>query len=115
MSLFLITFGFMTYYLIPWAILNGQFGIFFFVMNFFLTAICVGLTLIAVIGMHTLQKGILKVLLCCRRNDRKLAPIIEKRLEASRVQNTKIALMVTVSIAFLMFQTGSLATTMSYF
>jgi len=54
MSLFLIIFGFLTYYLVPFALLNGHFGIFFFVMNFVLTGICVGMTLIAVIIMHKL-------------------------------------------------------------
>lgn len=78
-------FGFMTYYLVPASLLNGQYGVFFFVMNFILTGICVGMTLLAVIIMHKLQKGILSLLLCCKRSDRKLAVIIEKRLETGRV------------------------------
>ena len=84
-------------------------------MNLILTGICVGMTLLVVIIMHNLQKGILKILLCCKRDDRILAPIIMKRLDTSRVQNTKIAMMVTASIAFLMFQTGAQETSMAYF
>lgn len=59
--------------------------------------------------------GILALLLCCRKSDKKLAPIINKRLETGRVQNTKISLMVTASIAFLMFQAGAQTTSMYYF
>lgn len=84
-------------------------------MNLILTGICVGMTLLVVVIMHNLQKGILKILLCCKRDDRILAPIIMKRLDTSRVQNTKIAMMVTASIAFLMFQTGAQETSMAYF
>ena len=73
------------------------------------------MTLLVVVIMHNLQKGILKILLCCKRDDRILAPIIMKRLDTSRVQNTKIAMMVTASIAFLMFQTGAQETSMAYF
>mmetsp|Transcript_6434 Transcript_6434/g.8612 ORF Transcript_6434/g.8612 Transcript_6434/m.8612 type:complete len:229 (+) Transcript_6434:1687-2373(+) len=103
MSLFLILFGLMTYYIVPSALLNSQFGVFFFVMNFVLTGLCIGFVLMAVIIMHTLQKGILRCLLCCRPNEKKLGAIIEKRLETARGSNIKIAIMVTVSIAFLIF------------
>ena len=103
MSLFLVLFGLMTYYLVPSALLNMEYGVFFFVMNFVLTGLCIGMVLVAVILMHKLQLGILKVLLCCRKSDQKLAMIIERRLESGRTQNTKVTLMMTASIAFLIF------------
>ena len=83
MGLFLIMFGFITYYLVPLALLFNQFGLFFFVMNFILTALSIGLVLMAVISMNMLQKLILNLLLCCcKRKDRVLKPIIERRLDS---------------------------------
>lgn len=91
----------MTYYLVPFALLNNEFGIFFFAMNSILIVICVGMSLVSVLITYKLQKGILGLLLCCRKKDNVLRTIIEKRLETSQVHNTKIALTVTASIAFI--------------
>ena len=107
MSLYFITFGFLTYYVVPSSIMNGNFGVFFFVLNLILTGICIGMTLISVAIMHNLQKAILSMLLFFKRGDRNLKVIVDKRLDSSKPQNMKIAIMVTVCIAFLMFQTGS--------
>lgn len=52
-GLFLLMFGFLTYYLAPLAILNGKFGIFFFVMNFLLTSLTIGLVTLSVIAMKS--------------------------------------------------------------
>ena len=54
MSLYLIMFGFCTYYVIPAALMNQNFGVFFFVMNFVLTGILIGMILIVVIVLHNL-------------------------------------------------------------
>lgn len=40
--------------------------------------------------------------------------IIQNRLENSQVQNTKIALMITTSISFLMTYTGAISTSLFY-
>ena len=101
MSLFLLLFGFLTYYAVPVALINEKFGVFFFVMNFILTSLSIGMVMLAVISMHSFQKAILRCLLFCRRSDRKLAPIIENRLDAGRGRNTQIGIMITASIAFL--------------
>ena len=115
MSLYFITFGFLTYYVVPSSIMNGNFGVFFFVLNLILTSICIGMTLISVAIMHNLQKAILSLLLFFKRGDRNLKVIVAKRLDSSKPQNMKIGIMVTVCIAFLMFQTGSQETSMLYF
>ena len=72
MAVFLICFGLMTYYVVPHSLLHGHFGVFFFVMNFVLTGMCVGMVLIAVICMHKLQLFILRLLLCCKKDDKRL-------------------------------------------
>lgn len=98
----LIVFGLFTYYLIPLSLLFENYGLYFFVTNSILTGITVGMVVLAVIIMKHLQKIILKILLftCCR-TDKKLDPIISKRLEDGQSKNTKIALMITGSVGFL--------------
>ena len=87
LSIFLILFGFLTYYLIPLALLFENFGIFFFTMNLILTGLSAGIVLLAVVSMPYIQEWILKAMLCCRRKDRLLTPIILNRLESGRSKN----------------------------
>lgn len=113
-SVFLICFGLMTYYLIPLSMISMNMTLFFFVMNLILTGIMLGLVFVSAIVMGPLQKIILSCLLCCRPKDRLLSPIIERRFEAGSTKNLKIAIMVTFSIAFLILQTSATATVMYY-
>lgn len=108
LAIFLILFGICTYYMIPFSLLFENFGLFFFVMNAILTGISVGIVVLSVLIIHHLQQGVLSCLLftCCR-GDRNLAPIISKRMESGQSKNTKISVMVTGSISFLILQVGA--------
>ena len=49
------------------------------------------------------------------RKDRPLGPIIRNRLEAGRDRNIKIALMITSSICFIIYQSSGGLTVFAYF
>ena len=57
-SLFLIIFGIFMYYMYPLSILFQSFGLFVFISNSILTALCVGMVVLTVLIMHHLQKGV---------------------------------------------------------
>lgn len=114
-SVFLLCFGLVTYYVIPLAMISLNMTLFFFTMNVILTGIMLGIVFVSAIAMEPLQKIILSCLLCCKPKDRLLAPIIKRRFEAGSSKNLKIAIMVTFSIAFLILQTSATATIMYYF
>ena len=107
-ALFLIFFGLLTHYFIPFSLLFDNFGMFFFVMNFILTCLGAGMVLVSIMILFSMQKAILEIILCtCCRKDRGLKSLIITRMEAGQNRNNKIALMVTASIGFLILQTSS--------
>ena len=69
MALYLLCFGFMTYYIIPYAFLFNEYGIVFFVMNFILQIKVIGMSLLCSLILPRLSIGTLHVLMCCRKKD----------------------------------------------
>ena len=51
-ALFLVAFGLVTYYLIPFSILFEEFGMFIFIMNSLLFLLSIGMIFVAILVMH---------------------------------------------------------------
>ena len=69
-ALILVTVGFVTYYLIPYAFLKNELSLVFTLLNLLLVLIIIGLTLICVMIFPMLEQFLLWVTLntCCRRD-----------------------------------------------
>ena len=50
-AIFLVAFGFITYYLIPFTMLNEKFGLFLFIMNGLLMLLSVGMIFVSILVM----------------------------------------------------------------
>ena len=76
-AILLIVIGFSTYYVIPYAFLNGNMALVTTVLNLLLVLIIIGMTLICVLFFPLLEQALLWVLVntCCRR-DRRLTQVI---------------------------------------
>lgn len=105
----------MTYYFIPLALLQSNHGLFFLILNLVMTSLLLGLVALISIFLPFLQNGVLSLLLCICRKDRQIGPIIRNRLESGRDRNMKIALMVTVSICVIFYQSSGNKTVFAYF
>ena len=55
LGIFLVTFGFVTYYIIPLSLLFSNWGLFFFIMNAILTSLTIASITLAVLIMQTVQ------------------------------------------------------------
>ena len=112
-GLALTMFGFIVYIFIPGSLIKGDLGTFFFILNMILLSIAMGLTFVCTIIYPPAQKLVLSSLslLCCSRKC--LADLACQRLDSSRDRNTKISIMITGAISFLMFQAGAYLTTNS--
>ena len=104
-----------TYYFIPLALLQSNHGLFFLILNLVMISLLFGLVGLISIFLPTFQNGVLTFLLCLCRKDRAIGPIIRNRLESGRDRNMKIALMVTVSVCFIFYQSSGVKTIVSYF
>ena len=88
---------------------------FFTVTNLVMCSLLLGIVFILAILLPSWQKAVLWLILLCRPGDKALRPIILNRLESCKVRNMKISLMVTCSIAFLLYQASSQFTVLEYF
>ena len=109
-GLALTMFGFIVYIFIPGSLIKGDMGTFFFILNMILLSIALGLTFVCTLIYPFAQKLVLWTLslLCCSRKC--LSDLARQRLESSRDRNTKISIMITGAISFLMFQAGGYLT-----
>ena len=107
-SLLLIVIGFGTYYLVPYAFVNKDLGLFNTLMNLLLVLIMVGLTGICVLIFPYVEFGLLWITLntCCRK-DKKLLSLVDKNMQGHRKRNSNTSLMFTLSISFLIFAASS--------
>ena len=107
-ALILVTVGFVTYYLVPYAFVEGQLSLVFTLLNLLLVMIIIGLTLICVLVFPMLEQLLLWLTLntCCRR-DRRFAAVVEKNMEGHRKRNSKTSILFTLAIAFLIFSASS--------
>lgn len=105
----LVVVGVMTYYLAPAAFLFRKMEIFFFILNFILIGMILGLGFICVLIFPYIQQLIIHLICLCVKIDRKLKPLIMKNInETHSKRNTKTSILFTVCLAYLIFGGSSL-------
>ena len=114
-SLYFLGFGLITYYFIPWALFNMKQSLFLIMMLMILMSILLGTVLILTIVWPSMQKLMLRAMLCCRPSDKPLHGIIVNRMDSGKHRNLKIALMITCSISFLILTSSGTFTILGYF
>ena len=86
----------------------GKMGIFFFIFQFLLILVILGLTFLSTLLFKPLEYLVMNVLLLtCFRGDKKVKPIVEKNLQAHRKRNNKTSIMFTLALSFLIFSASS--------
>ena len=114
-ALFLLIFGFGTYYWVPLALLNEQFGMFIGLMLAVSMVLLLGQVFLWSIITEPLQQAVSKFLTCCCGSDKSLLPILSKRISAGFGSNIKISIMITFSVSYLIMSTSLQVTSFSYF
>eukprot|EP00184_Porphyridium_aerugineum_P005625 CAMPEP_0184697946 /NCGR_PEP_ID=MMETSP0313-20130426/4726_1 /TAXON_ID=2792 /ORGANISM="Porphyridium aerugineum, Strain SAG 1380-2" /LENGTH=1479 /DNA_ID=CAMNT_0027156807 /DNA_START=438 /DNA_END=4877 /DNA_ORIENTATION=+ len=109
---FLLTFGIVFYYVLPAAFLESDYEAFFLVLNLALTLMLLGLGCLFQMVEHVLEKAIVWILIPPSTRwfvipDSKIRMLVRRQLYAHRIRNKNAAIMVTMSIAFILF-TGAL-------
>lgn len=99
----LIFLGAITYYVAPMAFVYQNYTLFFFILNFILILMILGLAFISILLLPFVETLYVKLFLCCFRKDRKLYRVISKNLEGHMSRNTKTAMMFTIALSFLIF------------
>ena len=98
--------SYLTLYLIPKEILEGDPFMIFFYINCLLLACILGVVFIGQGIAPYLNKFYLNVILEIMPKDKVMGPIIHKNMETHSLKNMKANLMYTIVITFLVF-TGS--------
>ncbi len=101
MSLYVVMFGVVTYYVIPFAVISANFGLFFTVLNCVCASSVIGMVFIMSVALPAMQRLLLHVILLCKPRDKQLGSIILNRLESGKARNLKISLMITSLLGFL--------------
>lgn len=109
LSLMLVLFGFIVYYLVPYSFIFRDFALFFLVMNQILIGMQVGTSILSIFLQPYLQEWFLGILLCCwapfmnKRRIRGIHSVILKNFAGHATRNTKTAMMLTLTVSFLIF------------
>jgi len=91
LGLSLTCFGFIVYYLVPYAIYSSEYGLFFGIFNLVVMGeILVGGTLFFSTIQPYIQINFFRLLILIKRSDARLKPIIINRLESGKIRNQKI-------------------------
>lgn len=97
LGLTLVAVGVMTYYLAPASFLFKKMEIFFFILNFILIGMILGLGFICVLIFPYIQQLMIYLICLCVKVDRKLKPLILKNInETHSKRNTKTSILFTV-------------------
>lgn len=99
----LVLMGGVTYYAAPLSFIYENFELFFFVINFVLIMMILGLAFVSILLLPFIEIAYLKLFLLFAKADRKLYQVVKKNLESHESRNTKTAMMFTVALAFLIF------------
>lgn len=102
-AIMLIVLGAITYYVAPMAFVYQNYSLFFFILNFILILMILGLAFISILLLPFVETLYVKLFLCLMRKDRKLYKVVSKNLEGHMSRNTKTAMMFTVALSFLIF------------
>ena len=105
------SFGFIVYYFIPLAFINGNLSLALFLLMLILLMVIIGLVFMSTLFFTVLEKAVLWVTLntCCRR-DRRLYPIIIRNMQGHQRRNNKTSVMITLATSFLIYAQSSFKT-----
>ncbi|MDP2435365.1 MAG: ABC transporter permease [archaeon] len=101
-ALLMSIFGFVIYYVVPYAFVALKTGLFLGIMNWILLGMVFG----CIILSTTAQPHLERLILFCSMwgtERTKLSDLVKKSLSGHRVRNRKTALMFTISLAFVIF------------
>jgi hypothetical protein len=115
MSVYIILFGILTYYVIPMSILKGNTGLFFAVLNGVLISSVIGMVFIMAIVLPIMQRFVLWLILICKPSDKPIGVIVRRRLESSKDRNSKISLLITCLLGFLVVIQCAIMSNFEYF
>lgn len=102
-AILLVVLGGITYYVGPMSWVYQNYSLFFFVINFILIMMILGLAFISILLLPYVQLLFLKFFLLFAPRDRPLETVVRKNFESHEGRNTKTAMMFTVALAFLIF------------
>lgn len=102
-AILLVLLGGITYYVAPMSWVYQNYSLFFFIINFILIMMILGLTFISILLLPYVEIMFLKIFLFIIRGDRILYKVVNKNLDSHESRNTKTAMMFTVALAFLIF------------
>jgi len=100
-SMFLVVIGFVVYYMIPYAFIFKDFGLFFLILNSILLGMKIGLCLVAAVLQPLLERTILFFILWGK--ERRMKNLIEKNLAGHRKRSRQTFIMFTIATAFVIF------------
>lgn len=81
-STYFVVFGLTSFYFLPMAVIKGDQGLLFLILNLIMMSLILGVVLLFSIVMHSMQRAVLSIILLCRPSDKNLRLIIEKRLDS---------------------------------
>lgn len=102
-AILLVLLGGITYYGAPMSWVYRNYSLFFFIINFILIMMILGLAFISILLLPFVQIMFLKIFMFIVRGDRILYRVVNKNLDSHESRNTKTAMMFTVALAFLIF------------
>jgi archaellum biogenesis protein FlaJ (TadC family) len=102
-ALMLVLLGGITYYVGPLSWVYENYSLFFFVINFILILMILGLAFVSILLLPYVMLLFLKIFLLVMRGDKNLEKVVRKNFESHESRNTKTAMMFTVALSFLIF------------
>jgi hypothetical protein len=102
-AVMLVFMGVLTYYVAPMSFLYGNYSLFFFILNFVLILMIIGMALVSILLLPYIEILLVKLFLLIGRKDKNLYKVVAKNLEGHSSRNTKTAIMFTVALSFLIF------------
>lgn len=99
----LSVYGFLFYYVAPLSFFYNRIDIFLLLLNLVFLGMILGLTVMANLLQPYAEKLILKICHLFMWKNRSLKVVIEKNLQSHAPRNMKTALMITMSVCFIIF------------
>ena len=107
-SIMLIIVGFVSYYAIPYAVIQQKETLLFLLLNFILILVIIGLTFICILLFEYVERLLLWISMhtcCCK--DKRLYNIVWKNMEGHRRRNAKTSIMFTLALSYMIFAASS--------
>ena len=104
-ALMLFAIGITTFYFLPLAFVFQQIGLFLGILNGILLGILLGLSLLSQMIQPLAEQFLLQITFATiiSKNNQCLQPIVRKNLFGHRSRNRKVAYVLTIAVAFLIF------------